>query len=1289
MRPAWLAAPVLLRAPLGGHLKSFCSAQADLDLLSWAPKYQSFESKTRWVAFSDLHVSTRTKGVCLEVLAAVKEEAEARNAGVLFLGDFWHMRGSLPVEPLNDVIRQLAGWRVPMLCLVGNHDQVSLGGLIHSLTPLAAASPYIHVFDRPCLYRGALWLPYRRDHAELEAAVAAGTAGGAAGAAGQGDLKAIFAHVDVVGAMMNDAFQAHDGVPPSLFPPGLHVYTGHYHKPHTVEGTSIRYLGSPYQVSRSEAGQAKHLLVLDQDWRVCEEIPLDIGPRHFEARAGEGLSQVTGSLRRGDRLRLTMGAEEGKSHKKLLKKLQEEGVEVEVVAPAAAHAAPRLGAGAEDLGPLALLARYASMTRMGDRATLLAAELLKGLEASSGHALGLPSTHLSFESLELEGYFSFKDRVAYRLGSRGLVVVTGRVEGPLEAGMESNGAGKTALMMAPLWALTGSVDSRSESNVGRGLTNADIINDDAKAARVRLEGAVNGVPFVVERVAVRRGKGARLDFWLDGEHRTQLEMKLTQALIDEELATPLLGRTVFYGQSDVTGLLESNDRAFKEELGKLVDLTVWAQAKEESRQQLATRRAQLSSCETQLSVHSSYLHRDEKALHQAETLSGHWESQKDSRAGVLLRDLRSASQQLRQAQTQLASAAGQLRSWLAAAEAASTEVAAELAEQEAQQSVGGAAGGSFVGAGPLTTKDFLVERDLAAAPNAGLSDEKNEDEEPALVLAQHAAQQAQRAAQQAQQAVQEAQSDLGVAQYRVQERRKAIQEYEALALELQPTGSSKRSRARASINGGHRHSDGEHAAGAVCDRCLQPINPSLFIQNVERMQAELENAEQAEQGASARLSHAMAAAQQAQQAAQEAAQQAQRLASQAAAAEAAVAAEAQRRRVEELQEAQRRVLASQQVERRLLRLRQELGDLNSLRQQGAELAQQAEQALQGLAHAAAQLAQLDPVPAADSNPAVRLEQGERPGLEALWLGGASDVAAVPAGIALTAQVERPWHPSSDLHSTLPATLEQQEEQQQQRSKAVAAAAEFDGLAAAVRQILGAGQRLVSEAGRLVTQWEYMQQQQNPHAASLERLTASVAEAQARLAELEGSKDQLEQDVLDYRQVDEAFRPTGIVNFVLEGVLGDLQAATARHLAAITAGIALELLPCKPSKKDEEAAIEQVQKVIQVRHAATGELRQRSVKQLSSGERRRVALALALGFSELAAQRGQLRSNLLVLDEVMQHLDEEGCLRVAGLLKQLPYSSVLVVAQAHSFLTQALDAMDIIVKKDGVSMLEIG
>ena len=49
------------------------------------------------------------------------------------------------------------------------------------------------------------------------------------------------------GAMMNEAFQAREGLPPDLFPDAVPTYTGHYHKPHTVSNTSIRYVGSPYQ----------------------------------------------------------------------------------------------------------------------------------------------------------------------------------------------------------------------------------------------------------------------------------------------------------------------------------------------------------------------------------------------------------------------------------------------------------------------------------------------------------------------------------------------------------------------------------------------------------------------------------------------------------------------------------------------------------------------------------------------------------------------------------------------------------------------------------------------------------------------------------------------------------------------------------------------------------------------------------------------------------------------------------------------------------------------------------
>jgi hypothetical protein len=192
-----------------------------------------------------------------------------------FLGDFWHARGAIPVEPLIDALNAVREWTQPAVMIPGNHDQVTAGGEIHALSPLAAANPeYIRVLSRPTAWRGALWLPYRRDpvalrdavaeakrlaaggapadaaeeaaaveaaaasEAAVEAAVAseaaagetaaageaataeaaaAGEAAGEAGASPGVRLDAIFCHADVVGASMNDSFQAKDGLDPNLF----------------------------------------------------------------------------------------------------------------------------------------------------------------------------------------------------------------------------------------------------------------------------------------------------------------------------------------------------------------------------------------------------------------------------------------------------------------------------------------------------------------------------------------------------------------------------------------------------------------------------------------------------------------------------------------------------------------------------------------------------------------------------------------------------------------------------------------------------------------------------------------------------------------------------------------------------------------------------------------------------------------------------------------------------------------------------------------------------------------
>lgn len=170
------------------------------------PKGRRWETVDKWIIFSDLHVSVKTLGVCISVLRRIKKEAVARKAGIVFLGkaihilelddicdsgmhlslptasqhhctsqrqssnlpaltarlssnayigDFWHVRGALPVEPLNAVLREIETWRQPTLMLVGNHDQVSIGGLDHALHPLAAACSAIHILEEPILYRSA------------------------------------------------------------------------------------------------------------------------------------------------------------------------------------------------------------------------------------------------------------------------------------------------------------------------------------------------------------------------------------------------------------------------------------------------------------------------------------------------------------------------------------------------------------------------------------------------------------------------------------------------------------------------------------------------------------------------------------------------------------------------------------------------------------------------------------------------------------------------------------------------------------------------------------------------------------------------------------------------------------------------------------------------------------------------------------------------------------------------------------------------------------------------------
>ena len=102
----------------------------------------------------------------------------------------------------------------------------------------------------------------------------------------------------------------------------------------------------------------------------------------------------------------------------------------------------------------------------------------------------------------------------------------------------------------------------------------------------------------------------------------------------------------------------------------------------------------------------------------------------------------------------------------------------------------------------------------------------------------------------------------------------------------------------------------------------------------------------------------------------------------------------------------------------------------------------------------------------------------------------------------------------------------------------------------------------------------------------------------------------------------------------------VQKRSGHFLEQLSSGTSLVLSASRPPAgakgKDAAApAVERITKTVLVRPGAGAgaAARERSVRQLSGGERRRVALALALGFADLVAARARLRCNLLVLDEV--------------------------------------------------------
>lgn len=446
---------------------------------------------------SDLHVKRETVAFCIQALQIAHTEALKRNAGILFLGDFWHARGALPVEPLNLVLKELESWSVPVVMIPGNHDLVSRSGNGVSLVPLATTlgAENCLLITEPSVCLDALFLPYMHDIPRLKEALHHAKAC-------EQDVNAVFCHVEVAGARLADRVVSPASsrtVSPTDFPTKIPVYSGHLHRPHIVS-TNIRYVGSPYQVSASEHDQEKSLVVLDREagWTVVDTIPIDIGPRHLRINAQS--TDPLPEIRADDRVIIQTVAHDDDKMKALVKALRGRGLQVEVqlVAdnaysyPAAIFdgdpfkpAEPRISPGT--FSNIDLFEQYTTLKNLEEKVRQMGSDILYevGGKCSSLQAnVSGKDVRIEWESVTLQGFGSFLNRITYPLRNRGLVLVTGRDCNEMgTATGRTNGTGKTTLVMSALWALTGRTDARPDGSVEKGVT-LEMVHDDSKDCEV-------------------------------------------------------------------------------------------------------------------------------------------------------------------------------------------------------------------------------------------------------------------------------------------------------------------------------------------------------------------------------------------------------------------------------------------------------------------------------------------------------------------------------------------------------------------------------------------------------------------------------------------------------------------------------------------------------------------------------------------------------------------------------------------------------------------------------------
>lgn len=188
-------------------------------------------------------------------------------------------------------------------------------------------------------------------------------------------------------------------------------------------------------------------------------------------------------------------------------------------------------------------------------------------------------------------------------------------------------------------------------------------------------------------------------------------------------------------------------------------------------------------------------------------------------------------------------------------------------------------------------------------------------------------------------------------------------------------------------------------------------------------------------------------------------------------------------------------------------------------------------------------------------------------------------------------------------------------------------------------------------------------------------------AESVIEELQIKKQTLATNLVNLEKVLGAFSDKGIKSHVLDLVTPTLNAGVNKYLGALTGG-AINVEFSTQSKKADGTLSDK----FDISVTYNGDVM--SYNALSSGEKRRVDVAISLALQDMVIQRYGADVNLLAYDELFESLDATGAENVVELLKsRIEKVGTIIVVSHNEDLKPLFDNSLEVIKKDGVSTLE--